>query len=80
MTENPNVNILIAGHTDNIGSATYNMQLSLQRAQSVQEYLVKRGLHPARVMVEGKGDKVPMVPNTNAQNQALNRRITVKVL
>jgi outer membrane protein OmpA-like peptidoglycan-associated protein len=80
LIENPNVNILIAGHTDNIGSATYNMQLSLQRAQSVQEYLVKRGLHPARVMVEGKGDKVPMVPNTNTQNQALNRRITVKVL
>jgi outer membrane protein OmpA-like peptidoglycan-associated protein len=80
LIENPNVNILIAGHTDNIGSASYNMQLSLQRAQSVQEYLVKRGLHPARVMVEGKGDKVPMVPNTNVQNQALNRRITVKVL
>jgi outer membrane protein OmpA-like peptidoglycan-associated protein len=74
------VNILIAGHTDNIGSARYNMQLSLQRAKSVQEYLVKRGLHPARVMVEGKGDKSPMVSNTNAQNQALNRRITVKVL
>jgi outer membrane protein OmpA-like peptidoglycan-associated protein len=31
-------------------------------------------------MVEGKGDKVPIVPNTNAQNQALNRRITIKVL
>jgi outer membrane protein OmpA-like peptidoglycan-associated protein/tetratricopeptide (TPR) repeat protein len=80
LVDNPNVNILITGHTDNIGSSVYNIQLSLQRAQSVQEYLVNKGLHPARVMVEGKGDKIPIVPNINAQNQALNRRITVRVL
>jgi outer membrane protein OmpA-like peptidoglycan-associated protein len=80
LVENPNVNILITGHTDNIGSSVYNIQLSLQRAQSVQEYLVNKGLHPARVMVEGKGDKIPIVPNIDAQNQALNRRITVRVL
>jgi len=80
LTDNPNVNILISGHTDNVGSTGYNMQLSLQRAQSVQEYLVKKGLHPARVLVEGMGDKSPMVPNNSPQNQALNRRITIKVL
>ncbi len=80
LQENPNVNILISGHTDNVGSAVYNQTLSLQRAASVQSYLVKSGLHPGRVMVEGKGDKEPMVPNSSPENQALNRRITIKVL
>lgn len=80
LLENPNVNILISGHTDNVGSVAYNRALSLQRAQSVQSFLVAAGLHHGRVMVDGKGDKEPMVPNTNAQNQALNRRITIKIL
>lgn len=80
LQENPNVNIMITGHTDNIGSSAYNKNLSLQRAKSVQNYLVKAGLHPGRVLVEGKGDTEPMVPNTNSANQALNRRITIKVL
>jgi outer membrane protein OmpA-like peptidoglycan-associated protein len=80
LLENPNVNILISGHTDNVGSAGYNQNLSLQRAKSVQSYLVKEGLHPGRMLVEGKGDKEPMVPNTTPENQALNRRITIKVL
>ncbi|MEB2781829.1 OmpA family protein [Algoriphagus sp. C2-6-M1] len=80
LSENPNVNILITGHTDNVGSANYNQNLSLQRAKSVQDYLTSQGFHQARVLVEGKGDKEPMVPNSNLQNQALNRRITIKVL
>lgn len=80
LLENPNVNILISGHTDNVGSVAYNQTLSLQRAKSVQSYLVAAGLHAGRVMVDGKGDKEPMVPNTNPQNQALNRRITIKIL
>ncbi|GAA0879682.1 hypothetical protein GCM10009119_26510 [Algoriphagus jejuensis] len=80
LLENPNVNILISGHTDNIGSSAYNQTLSLQRAKSVQSFLVAAGLHPGRVMVEGKGDKSPMVPNSSPKNQALNRRITIKIL
>lgn len=80
LTENSNVNILISGHTDNVGNASYNRSLSLQRAKSVQEYLISQGFHQGRVLVEGKGDNEPMVPNTSPENQALNRRITIKVL
>ena len=80
LQENPNVNILISGHTDNVGSPVYNQTLSLQRATSVQSYLIKSGLHIGRVLVEGKGDKEPMVPNSSPENQALNRRITIKIL
>lgn len=80
LLENANVNILISGHTDNIGNENYNQTLSLQRARSVQKFLVEAGLHPGRVMVEGKGDKEPLVPNSSPENQALNRRITIKIL
>lgn len=80
LAENPNVNILITGHTDNVGSASYNLNLSLLRARSVQDFLMAAGFHEGRVLVEGMGDKQPMVPNTTPQNQALNRRITIKIL
>lgn len=76
---NPKVQILISGHTDNIGTAAYNQALSLRRARSVQAYLVEVGIATERVGVEGKGDQEPLLPNSNAKNQGRNRRITVKV-
>lgn len=80
LEENPNVNIEIQGHTDNVGKKEYNKVLSLNRAKSVQNYLVDKGMHPARVVVIGKGDSEPMVKNDSPENQALNRRITIKIL
>ena len=80
LIENPNVNILVTGHTDNVGSSSYNQTLSLRRAESVQQYLLENGMLPGRVLVEGKGDTMPMLPNSTPQNQALNRRITIRVL
>jgi outer membrane protein OmpA-like peptidoglycan-associated protein len=76
---NPKVSILITGHTDNLGSDEYNLKLSLQRAQSVRAYLVDVGTNPDRINVAGKGFREPMLPNSNASNQAKNRRITVSV-
>jgi outer membrane protein OmpA-like peptidoglycan-associated protein len=80
LKENPKVRILILGHTDNIGSMNYNLQLSLMRAKQVQSYLIDAGFDLSRVEVEGKGDQNPMVPNSSPENQALNRRITIKIL
>jgi outer membrane protein OmpA-like peptidoglycan-associated protein len=79
LRENSKVFILITGHTDNLGSDEYNLKLSLQRAQSVQDYLVKEGVKSDRIKVAGKGFREPMLPNSNASNQAKNRRITVSV-
>ena len=76
---NPKVQILISGHTDNIGTEAYNKALSLRRAQSVQTYLLGAGIAGERIGVEGKGDEEPMLPNTTLENQARNRRITVTV-
>jgi len=80
LKENPGVRIMILGHTDNIGSVSYNQQLSLMRAKRVQSYLIDAGFDPSRVEVEGRGDQDPMVPNSTPENQALNRRITIKIL
>ncbi len=79
LQDNPKVAILITGHTDNLGSDEYNLKLSLQRAQSVQNYLLKAGIKSDRIKVVGKGFREPMVPNTSPTNQAKNRRITVSV-
>ena len=79
LKDNPKVAILITGHTDNLGSDDYNLKLSLQRAQSVQSYLLKAGIKADRIKVVGKGFREPMVPNSSPSNQALNRRITVSV-
>ena len=79
LKDNPKVSILITGHTDNLGSDEYNLRLSLQRAQSVQSYLLKAGVKADRIKVIGKGFREPMVPNSSPSNQALNRRITVSV-
>jgi outer membrane protein OmpA-like peptidoglycan-associated protein len=76
---NPKVSIRITGHTDNQGSDEYNLRLSLHRAQSVQRYLEGEGILPNRIQVAGKGFREPMVPNTSASNQGLNRRITVSI-
>ncbi len=79
LQDNPKVSILITGHTDNLGSDDYNLKLSLQRAQSVQTYLLTEGTKSDRIKVVGKGFREPMVPNNNPANQAKNRRITVSV-
>ncbi len=79
LQSNPKVSIRITGHTDNQGSDEYNLRLSLQRAQSVQRYLEGEGILPNRIQVAGKGFREPMVPNTSASNQGLNRRITVSI-
>ena len=52
--------ILAIGHTDRIGSARYNQKLSVQRAESVKQYLVGKGIEPNRVYAEGKGKTQPL--------------------
>ena len=79
LQDNPTVSILITGHTDNLGSDDYNLKLSLQRAQSVQNYLLNEGTKTNRIKVAGMGFREPMVPNSSPSNQALNRRITVSI-
>ncbi len=75
LQKNPKIKIEIQGHTDNKGSPTYNKALSDRRAASVRKYLIGHGIEAGRLTSKGYGMEVPIVPNTNDQNRALNRRV-----
>ena len=67
--------IRIEGHTDSIGSATYNRHLSQRRAESVKRYLTQNfDITPSHLIIEGRGEEEPIGPNTSKQGRYKNRR------
>jgi len=72
---NPNVKVLIAGNTDNVGSAAGNQALSEARAKAVYTALVRRGVNGDRMTTIGYGETHPLVPNDSDDNRARNRRV-----
>lgn len=67
--------IVIIGHSDAMGDADYNQLLSEQRARAVADYLVRRGVDAARLIVEGRGASQPIADNDTIGGRAANRRI-----
>ncbi len=80
LTDNPTIRIEIGGHTDNVGTAAYNMQLSLKRAQAVASYLSNHGITATRLTQKGYGSEKPLAPNDTEENRQTNRRIEFKLL
>ncbi len=80
LNKNKNITIEIGGHTDNSGSKEHNKKLSLQRAKSVEAYLVKRGVSAKRILSKGYGETKPVAPNTNEDGKARNRRVEFRVV
>ncbi len=80
LAANPAIRVEIGGHTDNVGSPSYNTQLSLRRAQAVADYLVRQGVASARIVQKGYGAEKPARPNDTEENRQANRRIEFKVL
>ena len=74
------LDVEISGHADDTGGEEYNMRLSLQRAESVKAALVARAVDPARISTAGYGDTLPVAPNDNDENKALNRRVEIRFL
>src|SRR5574341_1472194 len=72
--------VRVEGHTDNIGSATYNRDLSQRRAQSVVNALVKRGIAAGKLLPVGYGFDRPVAGNDTAKGRALNRRVEFTIL
>jgi OOP family OmpA-OmpF porin len=66
------------GHTDNIGTAEYNMGLSERRAQAVVDYLAAKGVYPGRIKPIGMGLSKPIADNATAEGRAQNRRVTIR--
>ena len=76
MRSHPEARIVLAGHTDNIGTRDYNMKLSHRRASAVRDYLVtKEGIDPGRITLNGFGFDDPITSNETAQGRAQNRRV-----
>jgi outer membrane protein OmpA-like peptidoglycan-associated protein len=75
LKKNPTYKILITGHTDNIGNKSSNLILSQNRAKTVKEYLISKGISSERVSSEGKGSILPVATNTTDEGRAKNRRV-----
>jgi OOP family OmpA-OmpF porin len=73
----PEIRIEIGGHTDNQGSNDYNLALSYDRAKSVMEYFVMRGINQSRVIARGYGKDRPIASNATPEGRAKNRRVEV---
>lgn len=80
LKDNPNLKIEIQGHTDNVGSENYNLELSENRAKAVYEYLTNSGIDAARLQYKGLGYSCPLSDNTTESGRSLNRRTEIKIL
>ena len=77
LRDNPSVNVVVEGHTDSVGSDSYNQKLSERRAQAVRDYLVRQGIDASRITVRGYGKTRPVASNATAEGRAENRRAEV---
>ena len=75
LENNKEIHIQINGHTDNSGTAGYNMKLSIQRAKSVYDYLISQGIDSYRLKYQGYGETKPIFPNDTPENRSKNRRV-----
>lgn len=75
----PDVEVLVVGHTDSVGSEAYNLKLSRQRAEAVRNYLVRHGIAASRLQVKWMGESQPVASNETAEGRAQNRRVELLV-
>ena len=73
----PTMRVRIVGHTDSTGSDAINDPLSLDRAQSVRDYLVGRGVAASRIETLGRGKREPVADNASDSGRARNRRVEI---
>jgi OOP family OmpA-OmpF porin len=72
---NPNLRVVVAGHTDDRGSYQYNMELGAKRAEAVRKWLIRYGVSPNRLGIKSYGETRPIASNKNAAGRARNRRV-----
>jgi outer membrane protein OmpA-like peptidoglycan-associated protein len=80
LRDNPAIEIEMSAHTDSYGSDEYNFKLSDNRARSVMEYILSKGIAANRIISHGYGETVPVAPNDTPENRQLNRRVEFKIL
>ena len=77
LQQQPDRALVIEGHTDSMGSDTYNQELSQRRADSVKAYLVSQGVAPGKITAIGKGESSPVASNDSSSGRQLNRRVEI---
>jgi outer membrane protein OmpA-like peptidoglycan-associated protein len=77
MQKNPNTKLVVEGHTDSVGSETYNESLSQRRADAVKAALVSRGVQSDRIETVGRGESFPVAGNDTQAGRQQNRRVEI---
>lgn len=80
LENHPEINVELAGHTDDVGSDAYNLKLSLERAEVVRQVLIGMGIAENRLTAKGYGSIKPMYPNDTDEHRAMNRRTEMTLL
>ncbi|MCG8697660.1 MAG: OmpA family protein [Bacteroidales bacterium] len=80
LTLREEVEIEIAGHTDNVGDDAYNMKLSQERADAVRNFLISKGITQSRVLAKGYGEDYPVDSNNTPEGRQNNRRTEVRIV
>ena len=75
----PNTTVNVIGHTDNVGGAAFNFDLSQRRAQAVTSVLVNAGVSPARIRSIGRGEDAPVSTNLTPEGRQQNRRVEIVI-
>jgi type IX secretion system PorP/SprF family membrane protein len=80
MLQNPSYNILLVGHTDAAGSATYNYQLGQRRSMVIRDYLIRQGVSPNRFQIMSYGEASPKYSNSDENGRQRNRRTEIIIM
>ncbi len=80
MNDNPDIKILLKGHTDNQGDPTLNLRLSEARVKAVRKYLISEGINAYRIKSVGYGGNAPIASNDTEETRKLNRRVEFEVI
>ena len=78
LKEHPDYKLSIVGHTCDLGSDATNNRIGLERAKTVKNMFINRGIASSRLLTSTKADKQPLVPNTSDQNRSRNRRVELE--
>ncbi len=80
MDRYPRTRARIIGHTDSIGSDSYNLDLSLQRAESTAAFLSAQGVNNRRLLTDGRGKQEPIASNATPEGRQMNRRVDIVIM
>lgn len=80
MSENPNSEIRVEGHSDNVGAGKEIQERSIKRASKVRAYLVAKGISGKRILTSGSGARVPIADMFSDEGRAKNRRVEISIV